>query len=58
MKRPLGPEWRNHELVGNWQGFRECHVGGDCLLIYKLHERSKYETIIFTRAGTHSELLK
>ena len=32
---PLPPEWRDHELAGNWSGHRECHVGGDFLLIYR-----------------------
>jgi YafQ family addiction module toxin component len=54
-EEPLGPQWRDHELVGNWENFRECHVGGDFLLIYKLIQQNP-ETIIFTRTGTHSEL--
>ncbi len=31
---PLWPEWQDHPLTGNWDGYRECHVGGDFLLIY------------------------
>ena len=54
---PLGPEWKDHPLKGEWAGHRECHVGGDFLLIYRLDERAgKGGAIIFTRAGTHSEL--
>lgn len=49
---PLGAEWSDHPLAGGWEGFRECHVGGDFLLIYKLVD----DTITFTRAGTHAEL--
>lgn len=49
---PLGPEWLDHELTGKWRGFRECHVGGDFLLIYSTDGQG----ITFTRAGTHSEL--
>jgi len=33
---PLGPEWSDHPLKGNWAGYRECHIGGDFLLIYRL----------------------
>lgn len=51
---PLGAEWRDHELTGQWRGFRECHVGGDFLLVYKRNDTG----IVFTRAGTHSELFK
>jgi mRNA interferase YafQ len=28
---PLGPEWLDHPLTGNWEGHRECHIGGDFL---------------------------
>src|SRR5207237_6086680 len=31
---PLGPEWRDHPLRGQWASYCECHVGGDFLLIY------------------------
>jgi mRNA interferase YafQ len=34
----LGPEWSAHALTGNWKGFRECHIGGDFLLIYRLED--------------------
>ena len=29
----LGPEWSDHALTGDWLGHRECHIGGDFLLI-------------------------
>lgn len=54
---PLGPEWRDHPLKGNWNGYRECHVGGDFLLIYRLDETAgKSGMIVFVRTGTHSDL--
>lgn len=54
---PLGPEWRDHPLKGGWSGYRECHIGGDFLLIYRLvEEKGGSGGIVFTRAGTHSEL--
>jgi|JI102314DRNA_FD_contig_81_1723316_length_606_multi_2_in_0_out_0_1 mRNA interferase YafQ len=52
----LGAEWKDHALKGNWKGYRELHVGGDFLLIYQVVSHSKYEEVIFVRAGTHSEL--
>lgn len=56
---PLGSEWKDHALKGEWLGSRECHVGGDFLLIYNLDETiGKSGTIYFVRAGTHSELFK
>ena len=51
---PLGPEWRDHPLTGEWADHRECHVGGDFLLVYYLAG----DTIVFVRAGTHSDLFE
>ncbi|MBF0416109.1 MAG: type II toxin-antitoxin system YafQ family toxin [Magnetococcales bacterium] len=53
---PLGPEWLDHPLGGNWRGYRECHIGGDFLLIYKLDDAGKHGLVVFVRAGTHAEL--
>lgn len=51
---PLGPEWLDHPLKGDWADHRECHIGGDFLLIYRLHGNA----IAFVRAGTHTELFE
>ncbi len=53
---PLEPEWLDHSLHGDWQGHRECHVGGDFLLVYKISDQSKVGVVVFVRAGTHSDL--
>jgi mRNA interferase YafQ len=50
---PLPPEYLDHALSGDWEDFRECHIGGDFLLIYQLPDK---HSIKFARAGTHSEL--
>lgn len=49
----LPAQYRDHELQGQWAGFRECHVGGDFLLIYRHLDKRR---VAFVRAGTHSEL--
>lgn len=49
---PLGAEWLDHALKGQWSDHRECHIGGDFLLIYQVQGNA----INFVRAGTHSEL--
>lgn len=48
----LAAEWLDHELEGDWADHRECHAKGDLLLIYRLEG----DSVIFVRAGTHSEL--
>ena len=46
------PIHRDHKLIGNFVGRRECHLESDWLLIYKLSE----DRIVFERMGTHSDL--
>ncbi|HRD68457.1 MAG TPA: type II toxin-antitoxin system YafQ family toxin [Candidatus Competibacter sp.] len=55
---PLGPEWLDHPLQGEWKGSRECHVGGDFLLIYRLADAPASELLVFVRAGTHADLFE
>jgi len=55
---PLGPEWLDHPLGGDWEGYRECHIGGDFLLAYKLDDSGKRGLIVFIRAGTHADLFE
>jgi len=45
---------RDHGLVGNYSGRRECHIESNWLLIYKIDE----DRIIFERMGTHSDLFE
>ena len=53
---PLTPEWLDHPLTGDWVGHRECHIGGDFLLIYRLDNAGKTSLVVFVRSGTHAEL--
>ncbi|OGV61535.1 MAG: damage-inducible protein [Lentisphaerae bacterium RIFOXYC12_FULL_60_16] len=48
------PIHRDHKLVGNYQGRRDCHIESDWLLIYKIDSK----LIIFERMGTHLDLFK
>ena len=45
----------DHSLSGNWQGYRECHIHPDLLLIYKKPDK---HTLLLARLGSHSELFK
>ena len=58
-KAPLGPERKDHALKGSWARYRECHVGGDFLLIYRLDDTAGSSgSIYFARVGTHAELFE
>ena len=45
---------RDHALSGNWNGYRECHILPDWLLIYNLEDNVLILTL--ARTGTHSNL--
>jgi mRNA interferase YafQ len=51
-EKPLPKERRNHPLHGNWEGFSECHIQGDWLLIYRIDKGIVY----FSRTGSHADL--
>lgn len=53
---PLAPEWLDHALTGDWADHRECHIGGDILLIYQLDGKGPAAIVRFVRAGTHADL--
>ena len=52
--RPLPAHYQEHSLLkpGEWQGFLECHVAADWLLIYR---RSNTRVTVY-RTGTHAQL--
>ena len=51
---PLPDTYRDHELIGNWKGFRECHLKPDLLLIYRYID----DELQLARLGSHNELFK
>ncbi len=50
----LPPEYRDHKLSGDWEGFRECHIKPDWLLIYAI--QSDVLVLTLARTGSHSDL--
>ena len=53
-QEPLDPKHRDHELSGDYAGFRECHVAPDWLLIYQVDQEKLL--LLLIRNGTHSDL--
>lgn len=49
---PLDARHRDHALAGNWNGFRDCHIRPDLLLIYRVADGA----LQLARIGTHSDL--
>ena len=50
----LPEKYKDHQLIGNYTGYRECHIAPDWLLIYKIEEDILLLTL--TRTGTHTDL--
>lgn len=50
--------WGQSGLITHWVGHRECHIGGDFLLAYKLVDSAKHGLVVFVRTGTHAELFE
>ena len=48
----LPQEYKPHPLHGNYQGFMECHIQPDWLLVWKQEDDSL--TLLLTNTGTHS----
>ena len=52
IPEPLPVKNREHNLSGNYSGYRECHVEPDWLLIYKQTDTELW----LDRTGTHADL--
>ena len=50
----LPARYHDHQLTGNYEGCRECHITPDWLLIYEIAEDELF--LYLTRTGTHSDL--
>lgn len=49
---PLPVKNKDHILIGNYAGCRECHILPDWLLIYQISDTDLY----LVRTGTHADL--
>ena len=47
-------KYKDHKLSGEYEGYRECHLKYDLLLIYKIKKVGS--TLILKNIGSHSEL--
>jgi len=48
----LNAKYVDHALIGNWQGFRDCHIKSDLVLIYRIHETY----LQLARIGSHNDV--
>ena len=50
----LDAKYRDHALHCNWEGFRECHIQPDWLLIYLVE--NDVLTLTLVETGTHADI--
>jgi mRNA interferase YafQ len=50
----LEQKYKDHPLIGDWKGYRDCHIEPDWIVIYK----RTIDTLTLQRTGSHSELFK
>ena len=52
----LDDKYKDHQLSGNYTGYRECHIEPDWLLIYKIINNEL--SLVLTRTASHSDLFR
>ena len=52
-EEPLPERCREHKLHGDWDGYTECHIENDWVMLYI----TDGEKIAFSFTGTHSDYL-
>ena len=50
----LDEKYRDHNLHGDYEGYRECHIAPNWLLIYKILGNELI--LVLSRLGSHADL--
>ncbi len=53
-EKPLPPQYRDHSLRGDWEGFRDLHIEPDWLLLYRIRDGE----LQLARTGSHADLFR
>ena len=53
-REKLDDKYRDHNLTGDYRGFRECHIEPDWLLVYMINDNALVLTA--TGTGSHADL--
>ncbi len=52
--KKLPEKYKDHNLIGNYKDYRECHINPDWLLVYKIKQDEL--VLALARTGTHSDI--
>lgn len=50
----LPPQYRDHALIGDLNGLRDCHIENDWVLLYQIKENLL--VLVLAETGTHADL--
>lgn len=53
-EKELPSKYADHDLIGNDNGYRECHIKPDWLLIYQIIDNELI--LLLSRTGRHCDL--
>ena len=53
-EKVLPEKYREHDLIGEFNGYKDCHIQNDWVLIYKIDKT--ISLISLYRTGTHSDI--
>ena len=54
----LPENYLDHPLKGQMNGYRDCHILNDLVLIYQILEKENKKELRLIRIGTHAALFK
>jgi mRNA interferase YafQ len=52
----LEARYKDHELKGEWKGYRECHIRPDVLLVYQIQD--DVLILLLVDIGSHAQLFE
>ena len=52
----LDAKYRDHDLHGNYEGYRECHIRPDLLLVYKKGSEGELLILTLYRISSHTNI--
>ncbi|MBQ7158426.1 MAG: type II toxin-antitoxin system YafQ family toxin [Treponema sp.] len=52
----LEAKYHDHNLHGNYNGYRECHIRPDLLLVYKKTDDGNVQILYLARITSHTNI--
>ncbi len=56
QREVLDSKYRDHKLQGDYEGYRECHIRADLLLVYQVRDKSLI--LVLMDIGSHVYLFE